>query len=64
MSFLRALGLHELLVLLALPYAATPVASHYGCAGSIIPISAIKKVGRSKVGRKGNRSGYVSTNRG
>jgi hypothetical protein len=42
--FLRALGLHELLVFFALPYAATPDASHYGVPVSLEPINTVEKV--------------------
>ena len=42
--FLRALGLHELLVFFAMPYAATPDASHLGVPVSIVPISTIEHV--------------------
>ncbi|MDO5664601.1 MAG: RagB/SusD family nutrient uptake outer membrane protein [Bacteroidia bacterium] len=46
--FLRALGLHELLVFFAMPYAATPDASHYGVPVSIVPINTIEKVAEAK----------------
>jgi hypothetical protein len=46
--FLRALGLHELLVFFALPYAATPDASHFGVPVSIVPINTIEKVEEAK----------------
>ncbi len=46
--FLRALGLHELLVFFALPYAATPDASHYGVPVSTVPINTIDKVEEAK----------------
>ena len=42
--FLRALGLHELLVFFAMPYAATSDASHMGVPVSIVPINTIDKV--------------------
>lgn len=44
LRFLRALGFHELLVYFAMPYAATPDASHYGVPVSIVPINTIEKV--------------------
>lgn len=46
--FLRALGLHELLVYFAMPYAATADASHYGVPFSIVPINTIDKVEEAK----------------
>lgn len=46
--FLRALGLHELLVYFALPYKATPDASHYGVPISTVPINTIEKVEKAK----------------
>lgn len=46
--FLRALGLHELLVYFALPYKATPDASHFGVPLSIVPINTIEKVTAAK----------------
>lgn len=46
--FLRALGLHELLVFFSLPYAATPDASHYGVPVSTVPINTIEKVEEAK----------------
>ncbi|MEA5129118.1 MAG: RagB/SusD family nutrient uptake outer membrane protein [Proteiniphilum sp.] len=46
--FLRALGLHELLVFFSMPYAATPDASHYGVPVSIVPINTIAKVEEAK----------------
>lgn len=46
--FLRALGLHELLVYFALPYAATPDASHFGVPISTTPINTIDKVNEAK----------------
>lgn len=46
--FLRALGLHELLVYFALPYAATPDASHFGVPISTVPINTIDKVNEAK----------------
>ncbi len=46
--FLRALGLHELLVYFALPYAATPDASHFGVPVSTVPINTIDKVEEAK----------------
>ena len=48
LRFLRALGLHELLVFFALPYAATPDASHYGVPISTAPINTIEKVQEAK----------------
>jgi hypothetical protein len=42
--FLRAMGLHELLVFFAMPYAATPDASHYGVPVSLEPINSVDKV--------------------
>ena len=42
--FLRALGLHELLVYFAMPYGATSDASHLGVPVSIVPINTIEKV--------------------
>ncbi|MDR2119171.1 MAG: RagB/SusD family nutrient uptake outer membrane protein [Tannerellaceae bacterium] len=42
--FLRALGLHELLVFFAMPYAATPDASHFGVPVSLDPINTVEKV--------------------
>jgi len=46
--FLRALGLHEILVYFALPYAATSDASHYGAPISLTPINTIDKVAEAK----------------
>ena len=46
--FLRALGLHELLVYFAMPYAATPDASHFGVPVSIVPVNTIEKVEEAK----------------
>jgi hypothetical protein len=46
--FLRALGLHELLVFFSMPYAATPDASHYGVPVSTVPINTIDKVEEAK----------------
>lgn len=48
LRFLRALGLHELLVFFAMPYAATADASHYGVPVSTVPINTIKKVEEAK----------------
>lgn len=48
LRFLRALGLHELLVFFAMPYAATPDASHHGVPVSIVPINTIDKVEEAK----------------
>lgn len=48
MRFLRALGLHELLVFFAQPYAATPDASHFGVPVSTVPINTIAKVEEAK----------------
>lgn len=48
MRFLRALGLHELLVFFSMPYAATPDASHYGVPVSTVPINTIEKVEEAK----------------
>jgi hypothetical protein len=42
--FLRALGLHELLVFFSMPYAATPDASHYGVPVSLEPVNSVDKV--------------------
>lgn len=44
LRFLKALGLHELLVFFALPYAATPVASHYDLSFSVLFLNAIERV--------------------
>ncbi len=46
--FLRALGLHELLVFFSMPYAATQDASHYGVPVSTVPINTIEKVEEAK----------------
>lgn len=46
--FLRALGLHELLVFFSLPYAATPDASHYGVPVNTKPITTIADVNEAK----------------
>lgn len=46
--FLRALGLHELLVYFSMPYAATSDASHFGVAVSTVPINTIEKVEEAK----------------
>ena len=46
--FLRALGLHELLVFFAMPYAATSDASHMGVPVSIVPINTIDKVAEAQ----------------
>lgn len=46
--FLRALGLHELLVFFAQPYAATPDGSHYGVPVSLEPINTVEKVEAAK----------------
>lgn len=46
--FLRALGLHELLVFFSMPYAATPDASHFGVPVSTVPINTIDKVEEAK----------------
>src|SRR5690554_2340087 len=46
--FLRALGLHELLVYFAMPYAATATASHFGVPVSTVPINTIEKVEEAK----------------
>lgn len=46
--FLRALGLHELLVFFSMPYAATPDASHHGVPVSTVPINTIDKVEEAK----------------
>lgn len=52
LRFLKALGLHELLVFFALPYAATPVASHCDVLVSVLFINAIERVEEAKqVGR-------------
>ncbi len=42
--FLRALGLHEMLVYFCKPYAATSDASHYGSPVSIVPINSVTAV--------------------
>lgn len=44
LRFLRALGLHEILVFFCMPYAATPDASHYGSPVSIVPINSLESV--------------------
>jgi hypothetical protein len=44
MRFLRALGLHELLVYFSMPYAATPDASHFGVPVSTSPVNSIETV--------------------
>ncbi|MDR1344436.1 MAG: RagB/SusD family nutrient uptake outer membrane protein [Tannerellaceae bacterium] len=46
--FLRALGLHELLVFFSMPYGATPDASHYGVPVSLEPINTVEKVAAAK----------------
>lgn len=46
--FLRALGLHELLVYFSMPYGATPDASHHGVPVSTVPINTIEKVEEAK----------------
>jgi hypothetical protein len=57
--FLRALGLHELLVFFAQPYAATPDASHYGVPVSLEPINTVEKVEAAKeAGRSTARQTY------
>ena len=48
LRFLRALGLHELLVFFAMPYAATSDASHMGVPVSIVPINTIEKVAEAQ----------------
>jgi hypothetical protein len=42
--FLRALGLHEMLIHYALPYAATSGATHFGAPISLEPINSVAKV--------------------
>ncbi|MDR1557557.1 MAG: RagB/SusD family nutrient uptake outer membrane protein [Tannerellaceae bacterium] len=57
--FLRALGLHELLVFFALPYGATPDASHYGVPVNLDPINTVEKVEAAKeAGRSTVRQTY------
>jgi len=57
--FLRALGLHELLVFFAMPYAATPDASHMGVPVSIVPINTIAKVAEAQdAGRASVKATY------
>lgn len=58
--FLRALGLHELLVFFAMPYKATADASHYGVPVSTVPINTIEKVEEAKeAGRATNAATYA-----
>lgn len=60
MRFLRALGFHELLVFFAMPYSATPDASHYGVPVSTVPINTIEKVEEAKeAGRATNAATYA-----
>lgn len=57
--FLRALGLHELLVYFSMPYAATPDASHHGVPVSTVPINTIDKVNEAKeAGRASVKATY------
>lgn len=42
--FLRALGLHEMLVYFSEPYGATPDASHFGSPVSLVPVNSIESV--------------------
>jgi hypothetical protein len=59
LRFLRAMGLHELLVFFSLPYAATPDASHYGVPVSLEAINSIAKVEEAKTaGRKSVKETY------
>jgi len=58
LRFLRALGLHELLVFFAMPYAATSDASHYGVPVSIVPINTIEKVEEA---RQAGRASVAAT---
>jgi hypothetical protein len=48
LRFLRALGFHEMLVFFAMPYAATPDASHHGIPVSVVPITTIAAVEEAK----------------
>jgi hypothetical protein len=48
LKFLRALGFHEMLVFFAMPYAATPDASHHGIPVSIVPINTAALVEEAK----------------
>ncbi len=57
--FLRALGFHELLVLFAMPYAATPDASHFGIPISTAAINTIAEVEAAKsAGRATVKASY------
>jgi hypothetical protein len=57
--FLRALGIHELLVFFAMPYAATPDASHFGVPFSQKPVITIEEVEAAKeAGRLSVRQSY------
>jgi hypothetical protein len=57
--FLRALGLHEILVFYAMPYGATSDASHYGAPVSLEAINSIAKVQEAKkAGRKSVKETY------
>ncbi|MDR1500684.1 MAG: RagB/SusD family nutrient uptake outer membrane protein [Tannerellaceae bacterium] len=46
--FLRAMGLHELLVFFSMPYGATGDASHFGVPVSLEPINTVDKVAAAK----------------
>ncbi|OAV71764.1 SusD family protein [Bacteroidales bacterium Barb6] len=60
LRFLRALGLHELLVYFSLPYAATADASHYGVPVSVVPINSIGTVEEAKeAGRASVKETYA-----
>jgi hypothetical protein len=48
LRFLRALGFHEMLVYFAMPYGATPDASHFGIPVSLEPINSIAAVETAK----------------
>jgi hypothetical protein len=57
--FLRALGLHEMLIFYSMPYKATADASHYGAPVSLEPINSISKVEEAKkAGRKTVKETY------
>ncbi|MCC8144621.1 MAG: RagB/SusD family nutrient uptake outer membrane protein [Tannerellaceae bacterium] len=59
LTFLRALGFHEMLLFFCLPYAATPDASHYGVPVTTLPVNSIESVEKEKAaGRKTVKETY------